>query len=554
MSSMDRSSGGDSMQHEIRSKVDNGATGLRAAQYVRMSTDQQRYSTENQADAIAAYAALRGITIVRFYADEGRSGLSLERRDALKELIGDVRSGRANFQLILVYDISRWGRFQDADESAYYEFICKEAGIHVRYCAEPFENDGSLTSTILKNMKRAMAGEYSRELSAKVFIGQCRIVTLGFWRGGPPGYGLRRQMLDEHGTPKALLEKGQCKSLKTDRVILVPGPPLEVKVIRRIFTDFAVQKKTRTEIAVELNAEGILNARGRPWIMQTIDDVLRNEKYIGHNVYNRGSFKLQQKHVFNPPDMWIRRDNAFKAIVPPVLFAKAQKALVDLEHGKTFTDQQLLDRLAALLRRKGHLTMQIMQAAKDVPDWTVYQRRFGSIMNAYKRIGFKPKARYDYAANGAKIDAIICSAAEEIAAYVQRRGGSATFLAELYLLTVNGSLTMVIAVAWSVFDGALGTGGRRSRRWEVRKIKYGKSDLTLVIRLGAANDKVQDYFLAPTPNLALTSDRKKLRISDRVFGQFQHDRFDAVLEALYSFSKGNGGWEAPVQREIGAKI
>ncbi|MEO6246527.1 MAG: hypothetical protein ABIQ12_13930 [Opitutaceae bacterium] len=27
------------------------------------------------------------------------------------------------------YDVSRWGRFQDADESGYYEYICKRAGI-----------------------------------------------------------------------------------------------------------------------------------------------------------------------------------------------------------------------------------------------------------------------------------------------------------------------------------------------------------------------------------------------------------------------------------------
>lgn len=42
---------------------------VRAAQYVRMSTDLQKYSTENQAEAIAAYAARRGIEIVRTYAD-----------------------------------------------------------------------------------------------------------------------------------------------------------------------------------------------------------------------------------------------------------------------------------------------------------------------------------------------------------------------------------------------------------------------------------------------------------------------------------------------------
>lgn len=80
-------------------------------------------------------------------------------RGALKQLIDEVRSGAADVRAILVYDVSRWGRFQDADESAYYEFICKEAGIAVHYCAEQFENDGRLSATIIKSMKRAMAGD-----------------------------------------------------------------------------------------------------------------------------------------------------------------------------------------------------------------------------------------------------------------------------------------------------------------------------------------------------------------------------------------------------------
>ena len=90
---------------------------FRAAQYVRMSTEHQQYSTENQSDKIREYAARRNIEIVRTYADEGKSGLRIDGRQALQRLIGDVQSGEADFQVILVYDVSRWGRFQDADES-----------------------------------------------------------------------------------------------------------------------------------------------------------------------------------------------------------------------------------------------------------------------------------------------------------------------------------------------------------------------------------------------------------------------------------------------------
>ena len=159
---------------EFPDKARDGPSLVRAAEYVRMSTDHQRYSTENQAAAIQAYAARRGMEIVRTYADEGKSGLRIEGRDALKRLIETVTSGNADFDVILVYDISRWGRFQDADESAYYEYICRRAGIDVYYCVEQFENDGSPMATMFKGFKRAMVGEYSRELSSKVFTGQCR--------------------------------------------------------------------------------------------------------------------------------------------------------------------------------------------------------------------------------------------------------------------------------------------------------------------------------------------------------------------------------------------
>jgi DNA invertase Pin-like site-specific DNA recombinase len=108
--------------------------GPRAAQYVRMSSGPQKYSIEIQAAAIAAYAARRGMEIVRTYSDPARSGVTIDRRNGLQQLIYDVQNGKANFNCILVFDVSRWGRFPDVDESAYYEFICKRAGFHVHYC------------------------------------------------------------------------------------------------------------------------------------------------------------------------------------------------------------------------------------------------------------------------------------------------------------------------------------------------------------------------------------------------------------------------------------
>ena len=450
--------------------IDGAAGGLRAAQYVRMSADHQKYSTENQAAAIAAYAAQRNLTIVHTYADHGRSGVRLDGREELQRLIRDVQSGQADFKVILVYDISRWGRFQDADESAYYEFMRKEAGIRVAYCAEQFENDGSLVSAILKNIKRVMAGEYSRELSTKVFVGQCRGATLGFWQGGPAGYGMRRQLIDENGKPKGRLEYGQQKNLQSDRVMLVPGPQSEVKIIRRIFNSFVIQKKSRTQIAGELNADKIYNSRGRRWIMQTIDDILTNEKCLGHSVYGRGSVKLGQKRVANPPDKWVRSENAFKGIIAPEIFAEAQKIRSERRH--RLSDQEMLDLLSALWRKKGHLSEHIITAAKELPHSSCYSHRFDSLFAAYERIGFKAAPRYNYTGSRAKVETIINSVVDDVVSNVERLGGSVTYLGELHLLTINAKLTVAIGVATCVSDGTTGRGGGSFEDSNTRKLIF----------------------------------------------------------------------------------
>ncbi len=102
------------------SSADHVPTVRRAAQYLRMSTDHQRYSIENQKEMISEYAFSHGIKVVQTYADIGRSGLKLRGRDALLMLIGDICEGRADFDLVLVYDVSRWGRFQDIDETSFF--------------------------------------------------------------------------------------------------------------------------------------------------------------------------------------------------------------------------------------------------------------------------------------------------------------------------------------------------------------------------------------------------------------------------------------------------
>jgi DNA invertase Pin-like site-specific DNA recombinase len=162
-----------------------GADGLiRATQYLRMSSDNQRYSTENQQNAIAEYAQQHGYQVIASYIDAGKSGLSLNGRHALRQLLSDALAAQRPFDTILVLDVSRWGRFQNPDQAAHYEFLCWQAGVRVVYCGEPFGEDVAPITTIVKHLKRVMASEYSRDLSAKVCRAKRQQAQLGFRQGG----------------------------------------------------------------------------------------------------------------------------------------------------------------------------------------------------------------------------------------------------------------------------------------------------------------------------------------------------------------------------------
>jgi len=231
-----------------------------AAQYLRMSTEHQQYSFENQTAAIRQYADDHGIEIVQTYHDAAKSGITLRRRTGLQQLLVDVVGETRLYRAILVYDVSRWGRFQDTDESAHYEFLCKSAGVPVHYCAETFANDGSLPSLIMKAIKRTMAGEYSRELGTKVLAGQKRLASLGFKQGGLPGYGLRRMLISQAGVPKQELVSGERKSIATDRVVLVPGPSNEVECVRDRGNRLSI--RSRNSESEERHDMGWMNAIG----------------------------------------------------------------------------------------------------------------------------------------------------------------------------------------------------------------------------------------------------------------------------------------------------
>jgi len=353
-----------------------------------MSDEGQQYSIDNQKAAIQEYAKQHGFTIVRTYADAGKSGVVLNRRAALRELLADVDEGKTGYKAILVYDVSRWGRFQNTDEAAHYEFLCTRSGIRLHYCAEQFENDDTPTSAILKSLKRSMAAEFSRELGVKVFEGKSRLVKLGFWVGGKAGYGYRRMMLSADGTQKQELKGGERKSLTTDRVTLVLGPRKEVDCVRRMFAMVIQHRHSCTEIAHELNRDRIPFHEKR-WDRQDVFNVLTHPKYAGYSVWARTSQKLRSKVAHIGPERWILVPGAFTPIVDKATFDRVQEMLprnVD----RQWSDAEILRKLKRLLATKGRLSEAIILKARGTPAIGTLHRHFGSYQRMYSLIGYHP--------------------------------------------------------------------------------------------------------------------------------------------------------------------
>jgi DNA invertase Pin-like site-specific DNA recombinase len=465
---------------------------IAAAQYVRMSTYHQRYSIEHQLDEIARYAARHRMEIVRTYVDRGKSGLRIEGREALKQLVRDSEKGPGDFSVILVYDISRWGRFQDADESAYYEYVCRRAGIEVRYCAERFENDGGIVSTIVKTLKRAMAGEFSRELSVKVFAGQSRLMQLGFWQGSRAGYGFRRLQIDREGIPRGRLGFGDRKSLHTDRVLLERGPDHEIKTVGRMFEMFVNEQLSERQIAEALNREGIRTNTGAQWRAVAIHRILENEKYIGTAVYNRVSKKLKGRRVVNPQEKWIRSPGAWPALVDQELFAAAQSILNGYISPRT--DDEMLGHLQRLYFR-GAISARIIDDARG-PMSSAYRRRFGSLGQAYELAGIAPNRALSPMGLADERRRQRLQLQDLVVAGIQK-GGSTTFrIRGSRRHSVNGEFTL------SIVATAVSRTGFGRHRWFVRLPSTTGPHITIVARLNGENDRPLDYYLVPSIDIA----------------------------------------------------
>lgn len=493
----------------------------RVATYVRMSTDHQDYSTDHQRTAICEYAFARDFTIVREYVDEAKSGLDIKRRAGLLQLIQDVQSLTADFDMIIVYDVSRWGRFQDIDEAAYHEHTCRRAGIEVVYCAEHFAGQTGPYAALMKSMKRVMAAEYSRELSEKVFLAQSRFVEMGFKQGGHAGFGLRRLAIKSCGTPRGYLGYLESKPALTDRVVLVWGPDSEVETVRRIYNLYVQQKLSVRSIMSLLNTEQIPSEFGRPWTQHMLRSILTNVKYCGTLAYNRRSGKLSSVRRKNPRDTWVVNTSAIDPIISLPVFEAAQVERVRRTH--RYSRSELVEMLQACHQKHGQISSHVIANDPSMPDPQLFVRTFGSLPAAYDAAELPRRLSYAFTATKAaalnkrqKLFCMVEQLAHQAGAAVSK--GPAPFT--LYL---NQSLLLRVDVA------VCRTPRRGQPNWRLANTTL--ADFVITARLARKTFDIIDHFLLSSQYDVETP----IYIRQANLHQFSKDRYVSI-ESLFGIT------------------
>jgi len=249
------------------------------------------------------------------------------------------------------------------------------------------------------------------------------------------------------------------------------------------------RRSLEREIADLLNERGLVTDLGRPWTRGTVHQVLINEKYIGNNIWNRRSFKLKRKRVRNGPDMWIRANGVFAAVVDEELFEAAQ-AIIRTRYYR-LSDDEMLDILRRLLEQHGYLSGLIIDEAERAPSSSAYQSRFGSLLRAYELVGFTPDRDYRYIEINRALRRMHPNVVADAISGIERAGGRVEQDPATDLLTINGEFTASIVVV-RCRETAAG-----SLRWHIRFDVGLWPDLTVALRMDEGNQQALDYYLLP---------------------------------------------------------
>jgi site-specific DNA recombinase len=301
---------------------------LRAAVYIRMSTDDQTESPERQRSQVLPYCQRKGYEVVEVYEDLGMRG-SDSSRPGFQRLLQDAEKGL--FNIIVVDEQSRLSR---DDPYTFFETVVptlRRAGVSVDLVDQAktltWDRD-DVFGLLVGAFGQYKASQESVSLGRRTATGMAKKAKEGKFFPGRAPYGYRYKKVD-----------GARVGLEPDT-----DAPEKADVVRRIFDAYANRDQSLLGIVAELNSLGITSPQGRPqWAKHTVHHIITNPAYAGCYVWGKvpqGKFfrsdggeihqvgKRANKSERRPSEKWLILPGRHEPLVAPDLFDKVQLLLV----------------------------------------------------------------------------------------------------------------------------------------------------------------------------------------------------------------------------------
>ena len=273
---------------------------MKVVAYCRVSTnkEEQLDSLESQQKFFGDYSKRNGYSLVKIYADEGKSGTKMRNRTQLLKLLSDANKGL--FDVVLIKDVSRLAR----NTLDFLTSIRKLKALGIKVIFVNYDQTSSDSSEFMLTMLSAIAQEESANISKRVKFGK----KINAERGRVPNL--------VYGYDKI---PGDYFNLKINKA--------ESNIVKQIFNMYTEKNMGENKIALELNRKGIKTKRNCKWTQTAVSRILANEIYVGKIVNGKETVEdfLTGKRTTLEKENWLVTLKPELKIIDDEVFEKVKK-------------------------------------------------------------------------------------------------------------------------------------------------------------------------------------------------------------------------------------
>ena len=290
--------------------------GRRFIKLIRCSQDEQAdTSPEDQSKVMGEYGVKNGmIHVDRDVKLEGVSASHPASRTDIDRVIG-LKRLHEDFDVLLMQDFSRLTR-GGIDHAGSIKWDLAKAGIEVVFVTFSSSGDADQDS-LIQSIGFYGAQQWAKSNSYACVRGQMSSMQAGNLPHtfripfgidrmyvGPDGKyrhrirnmtdGTQQKLDPDKDVVLAVFAKNPKKGARMhyhrqsdEKVLLIPGAPEAVDVVRRIYLMKLLEGKGSYLTALALNNEGIPSPTGKKWNTDTIESILHNPTYTGVGIAER---------------------------------------------------------------------------------------------------------------------------------------------------------------------------------------------------------------------------------------------------------------------------